>query len=172
MGALEMSSHWCTHGGGPGCWVPGAYVGADYSNGNGFSGLVSGVCPGPLLCICVCVSYIDRLATCDLTWGHKLLTEVFTIIQYHPEEPKGLRLPLGTKVHHNMSVNQCLSLETGGQEQLGISCRHVAEGPRGLYCQLLEPYKFLSPLIPLVDLGEGEVTAQCQVAVTAHQEGL
>lgn len=53
-GALEMRSHWCTHRGEPGRWVPGAYVGADYSNGNGSPGLVPGVCPGPLLCICVC----------------------------------------------------------------------------------------------------------------------
>jgi hypothetical protein len=76
QGTLKIRGCWCAHRE-PGHWVPGAYVGAYYSNGNGSPGLVPGVCPGPLLCVCVC-SYIDRLATCDFTWGHKLLTEVPT----------------------------------------------------------------------------------------------
>lgn len=84
QGALKIRGCWCAHGE-PGHWVPGAYVGADYSNGNGSPGLVPGVCPGPLLCVCVC-SYIDRLATCDFTWGHKLLTEVPT---HHTVPPRG-----------------------------------------------------------------------------------
>lgn len=76
-GALKIRGHWYAHRGEPGHWVPGAYVGADYSDGNGCPGLVPGVCPGPLLCVGVC-DYIDRLATYDFTWGHKLLAEVPT----------------------------------------------------------------------------------------------
>ena len=95
------------------------------------------------------------LAECVFTQAHMLLPwRLLPVSSGRLRNPEALAPALGTEIHHHVSVHKRLSLEAGGQEELGVPSRHVAEGPGGLHCQLLEPHKFLPPLIPLIDLRE------------------